>query len=108
MRRRYVTAVILCVITSALSLWAQSDRASVNGTVTDASGALIPTAKIEVVSPDTGYRREATTGVGGTYQISGLPIGTYKVTITKEGFKSASFPAVILSVGETKTIDVRM
>ena len=56
-------------------VYGQVDRANLNGTVTDSSGALISDAKIELVSRDTGLKREVETGGTGAYDITGLPIG---------------------------------
>src|SRR5262249_15163804 len=72
------------------------------------SGAVIGNAHIEAVSTETGFRREVTTGETGTYQITALPIGTYTMTVQKEGFKSFKLDRVVLSVGETRTIDARL
>jgi hypothetical protein len=56
---------------------AQVNRANLNGTVTDPSGANVPNAKVELVEVDTGFTREAVTGVSGVYSISSLPVGKY-------------------------------
>jgi len=49
----------------------------VNGTVTDSSGAVVGNAKIELMAPATGLRREAMTSESGIYEITPLPVGTY-------------------------------
>ena len=64
-----------------LPLAAQVDYASVNGTVTDPTNAVVQGARIAAVSSATGFRRETITSAAGTYQISGLAVGTYTVTI---------------------------
>jgi hypothetical protein len=91
-----------------MPLMAQVDRASLNGVVTDASGAVVPGAKVETVSSGTGFQRQTTTGAGGTYQIPGLAIGKYSVAISKDGFKSVSFKDVDFTVGQSRTIDARL
>ena len=101
--------VFLCLCLSlALPVAAQVDQASLNGTVTDASRAVVQGAKVDVVSPTTGIRRQALTGVTGTYQVPGLPIGSYDVTVSKEGFRSAEFKNVELAVGQPRTIDAQL
>jgi hypothetical protein len=60
---------------------AQINRANLNGKVTDTSGASVPSAKVEVVAVNTGLTRETTSGVGGVYSISSLPVGKYNLTI---------------------------
>jgi hypothetical protein len=89
-------------------LLAQTDRAEISGTVTDPSGAVVQNAKVEVVSPANGLYREATTNAHGIYQVPALPIGIYKVTITKDGFKPLEFQNVEIAVGEPRTIDARL
>src|SRR5215831_13592700 len=106
MIRRCVGLFICFLVASPLC--AQTDRASVNGTVTDSSGAVVGDAKIEAVSLETGFRRQASSGEAGTYQLPGLPIGTYKISVEKEGFKSVILDRVILSVGEARTIDAQL
>jgi hypothetical protein len=89
-------------------LAAQVDRASLNGTVTDASGAVVPGAKVVVVAPDTGFRRETATGSAGGYNFPGLPIGTYNVTVSHAGFETVELRGLTLSVGEVRTFDARL
>src|SRR5262249_23293716 len=83
-----------------LPLVAQVDRSAVNGTVTDSTGAVVGSATVEAASPETGFRRSTTTGEAGSYQLTGLPIGAYKLTVEKEGFKSVAIDNVTLSAGE--------
>jgi Carboxypeptidase regulatory-like domain len=93
---------------ACLPLVAQVDHASLSGTVKDASGAVVQGAKVETVSVETGFRRQTVTGTGGTYQIPGLPIGNYNVTVTKEGFKPTEFKDLVLEVGQPRTVDARL
>lgn len=95
----------LCVF--SFSLFAQ-DRAAVNGVVTDASGALIPNAKVELISPDTGFQRETVTAPNGLYQLTPLPVGSYTISIKKEGFKPTVISNVELQYGQTRTFDVKL
>jgi hypothetical protein len=92
----------------ALPLAAQVDHASLNGTVTDPSRSLIEGATVVVVSSTTGFRRETTTSAAGTYNLPGLAVGTYSLTISRTGFKAAQFKDVELEVGQPRTIDARL
>src|SRR6266516_2620338 len=71
---------------AALPILAQ-DRAAINGTVTDASGALVAGASVELKSAETGLQRGALTDQGGRFQITTLPVGSYSVRMTKNGFR---------------------
>src|SRR5215831_15723947 len=92
----------------SLPLLAQVDHASLNGSVTDASQSAVPGAKVEAISTTTGLRRTTATGNSGTYQLAPLPIGTYTVTVSKTGFHAAEFKDVELTVGQARTLDVRL
>jgi hypothetical protein len=89
-------------------LMAQMDREEINGIVTDSSGAVVQNAKIEAVCTSNGLRREATTDAHGIYHIPSLPIGPYKVTITKDGFKPVDVQNIELAIGEPRTIDAKL
>ena len=101
-------ACLLLSLVVCLPLLAQVDRAALNGVVTDASGAIVPGAKVEALSSDTGFQRQTATGASGTYQIPGLAVGTYTVTFSKVGFKSVAFKDVEFAVGQPRTIDARL
>ncbi len=104
---RFVS-ILSTIIMLALPLVAQVDQVAISGTVTDSSGAAVQGAKIELLSTATGLHRETTTNTTGIYHLPALQIGKYKITVSKEGFKSVEFPNVELSVGQPRTIDVRL
>ena len=87
---------------------AQIDRATLAGTVSDSSGAVVPGARVEVVSQDTGLRREAQTGANGNYTFSLLPIGVYTVTVTQAGFRTVTIKDLRLGVGDNRALDIEM
>jgi hypothetical protein len=91
----------------SISLFAQ-DRAAIDGVVTDSSGAVIPNAKIDLVSTLTGFHRTAESGANGLYELTPLPVGTYTITFTREGFKSSTISDVALEYGQTRTFDVKL
>ena len=98
--------VVLIMLSSSLA--AQVDRASLTGTITDSTEAVIGGARIEVVSSSTGFQRQTTSTDAGTFQLSGLPIGIYKVTVEKPGFRTMTIDNVVLSVGQERTIDAQL
>jgi hypothetical protein len=87
---------------------AQVDYASLNGTVLDPSRAVVQGARVVAVSSETGFRRETITSAGGSYQMSGLAVGMYTITISRPGFRTAEFKNVELSVGQPRTIDAHL
>src|SRR5690349_11571013 len=95
---------VLCVVSSfafCLGGFAQSDiaRATLNGTVTEPTGAIVSVAKITVADPQTGFTRESVTTDAGLYSFTGLPVGTYDVTVETSGFKTTRKAGIRLAVG---------
>ena len=75
--------------------------AALQGTITDASGAVVPGAKIVVRSQDTGEERTVESDSAGVYVVSALPVGTYRVNVTASGMQSVVANDVLLEVGQT-------
>ncbi len=98
----------LVVLLCALSAIAQIQNGQFAGTVTDPSGAAVPNAKITMTNAATGLSVTATSNSTGTYQVSELPPGTYKVTIEAAGFKTYSDSGVTLNAGSTTHVDAKM
>src|SRR5207237_10390260 len=84
------------LVFGTLPLAAQVDRATINGTVSDTSGAVVPHAKIAVVAPSTGFRRETMAGATGAYTVPGLPIGAYDVIVSHTGFETVELKGLTL------------
>lgn len=89
--RALLLTTILCFLTS--SALAQYG-ASLEGTVTDKSGAVVSGAKVTITNQATGVSRNAVSGGSGAYRISGLPPGRYKVEVEAPGFKKSSTPNI--------------
>ena len=87
---------------------AQIDTAAISGTITDPSGAVIPKAQVEIMSQDTGLRRQVLTSESGNYAFNLLPIGNYTLTVTVAGFKTVSMRDVRLGVGDNRALNVQM
>ena len=100
--------LISLLLLFASPLLAQINRANLNGTVTDPSGASVPNAQVEVLAPDTGFKRQTTTGTSGVYSISSLPTGMYNLTVTGNGFKTFEEKGIQLSVGQTRTVNAQL
>src|SRR5579863_10281594 len=85
--RPYMLAAVLAALFS-ISAWAQTQLATVSGTITDPSGAVVPGVSITISSQGTGLKRSALTDTAGEYRFAGLPIGNYSLRIEKPGFQS--------------------
>jgi hypothetical protein len=84
------------------------DRAAINGTITDPSGSVVVGAKVELSSNLTGFHRTTTTGTDGIYQFPSLSVGSYTVSITKDGFKPYEVGDVDLLFGQVRTLDEQL
>lgn len=101
--------VICLVAVFPLSvLFAQEDRASISGLVSDSSGAAIPDAKVVVTSVERNTNTEAVTTVTGRYAVNFLNPGTYLLTIERAGFKKHVQRNISLATGEKLGLDVVM
>ncbi|MEO8053110.1 MAG: TonB-dependent receptor [Acidobacteriota bacterium] len=98
--------VVACLLLAG-SMLAQ-DRAAISGTVTDATGAVVPAASIELKSPVTGFHRSVMTNQKGVYALTALALGTYNVTITKAGFAPATIENIDVQYSETRTINAKL
>src|SRR5215813_12496664 len=104
MKRFFVLLVFLCL---PLCLRAQT-TAQVSGTVVDASGSAVAGAKVEITNVDTNAVRQAQTEDDGAYAFPNLPIGPYKLQVTKEGFTTFVQSGIVLQVNTSPSIPVTL
>jgi len=97
-------------LTAALSLaaYAQSDRGSITGTITDPAGAVVPGASVTAADLETGTRYEATTTPTGNYTVSQVPAGTYEISVEVQGFRKFVQRGVRIFATQTARIDVSL
>jgi hypothetical protein len=95
-----------CVGTGALH--AQIDRGEIVGQITDPTGAVVPGAKIQVTNVNTNTSIALEANDQGLYTAANLPRGTYRVVVTREGFKTASSAAAELGASITLRIDIKL
>ena len=81
---------------------------SIEGTVTDSSGAIVPGATVTVLNEDAGTEQSVTTTNAGYYRVPALPAALYTVRATLTGFKTVVQEHIRLQVAETKTINVTL
>ncbi len=114
---RYSWLVILVTL-FAVPSFSQKITGDITGTVTDKSGAVVANVTVTVESSATGLRRVANTSASGSYSIPELPLGSYRISASSAGFKTAARSAEVsagavtqadfaLEVGErTETVEV--
>jgi len=89
--------------------YAQGGRgATINGTVTDQSGAVVPGAKVSITNVTTGQTRDVVTASDGGYTAPFLPVGQYSITVTCAGFKSKTQTGITLTTDEVATVNIAL
>ncbi len=89
-------------------LKSQESAGQILGSVTDKSGGVIVGAKVTVTNTATQVSRESKTGTEGNFQVTSLPIGTYRVTVEREGFRKAVSDEKTLGINQALRIDIQM
>jgi len=107
--RRVIVCLAVCSVVLCVSpLWAQTGRGTVIGSVVDASGARVPGAKIQITQLSTNSVFDLQTNEEGLYAAPNLPVGTYKVTATKEGFATVARQPVIIDAEVQVRVDIAL
>lgn len=100
-----ILAIFATTATPFASAQTQAINGSIRGRVTDPAGAAIPGATVVVDNVATNFSREVVSNDEGYFVIPNLPIGTYTVTVKKEGFDTQRRPGVVLDAGTEAVID---
>ncbi len=106
MNRILLLAALLCC--AAFSLFGQGGAASITGTITDASGAVVANAPIEVRNVDNGAISRTVTTDSGNYTVSQLGIGDYDLSVTVAGFKTYTHSKFHLASGQILREDIAL
>lgn len=96
------------VFSLACVSFAQVDRSSLSGTVTDSSGRVVPETHITAVQNSTQLRRETVSWTNGGYAIPELPVGVYTISFEHAGFRTLTFVDVEQVIGRTRTLDAAL
>ncbi len=102
---RFATLAALLAASAAFS---QTTTGSVTGTVTDPSGAVIPNAEVVAVNTATGVQTPVKSNNAGVYSIRFLPIGTYTIEVTSQGFSKETVPQFALEINQTAKVDAHL
>ena len=98
----------LMLIVVSVTCFAQLDRGTISGIVTDPSGSAITGAKVTATNTATDTQSATVTTGAGAYTIPELPAGQYSVTVTAGGFRELIRKGITVSVGETASVDVQL
>ena len=101
-------ALIAVVVLCCSSLLAQQTLGGITGSVTDSSGSVIPNADVTIVGEQTGLTRTVKTNGSGEYSFVNLPIGTYTLTYSMEGFDAQNTPHITVQADRTATVNASL
>ena len=110
---RFLRALLQCAFCFCViavfsgSAWGQN-KASLRGTVTDQSGAVVLGAKVTLTNTGTGVARDATTGSDGSYLFDLVQVGTYKMAVDKPGFSTFLQDGIVLELNQNGRLDVAL
>jgi hypothetical protein len=100
--------LVFCALALASFGFAQLDRSSLNGTVTDGHGNRVPSVRVAAIDPTTGLERKTETSSQGTYVFDSLPVGRYSVIFAKDGFSELRVEHVLQEIGGTRTLNAQL
>jgi hypothetical protein len=103
---------VLCFIVASLFVACATAQiagtGNIQGTVTDSSGAVVPSASVTLTNQATQVKRTAKTNEAGAYFFPGIPIGPYSLEVTAKGFKSYVKTGIVLEVGSNIGVDASL
>lgn len=103
---RFLTVILIAF--TGLAVSARAQQATIVGTVTDPSAAVVPNVSVSITNTDTGLARVFTTNDAGQYVAPDLQIGHYNIKATSNGFKSSETKQVVLTVGDRVRVDFQL
>jgi hypothetical protein len=87
---------------------AQSTGGRIRGTVVDASGAAVPAATVTLINEANHATREVQTGPNGEYVFLEVPVGSYEIDATRQGFKKYTRKGIVLNLNEVVSVDLTL
>jgi len=101
--------MFIAMLLACVWVFAQSGgTAQISGVVRDPSGSAVPGAHVKATQTDTGLTRTVDSEADGAYILPNLPIGPYKLEISKEGFSTSVQTGLVLQVASSPSVDVTM
>jgi len=103
-----LAATAMLVLCAVVSVAAQTDSATLRGTVVDQTKAALPGVKVVVLNPATAARRETTTDGAGNFTVAALLPGTYNIATESAGFARLETTGVALNAGDQRLLRLEM
>src|SRR2546427_7942429 len=103
---RFLTAIFALIALGTCLGFAQLPTGTILGVVKDSSGAVIPGASVTITNIDTSLTRTGASTEDGSYRFPALPVGHYRLEVTKEGFSALTRTGITLEVAQEARIDL--
>jgi carboxypeptidase family protein len=103
-----VVSALFTPLALAPSAQAQQTLGGITGTVTDTTGSVLPDTVVTILSDQTKLTRSQKANANGSYDFVNLPIGTYALTFTHDGFQSEKIPSITVQADRTATVNVAL
>ena len=100
--------LLIAIFILPLSIWAQTNRGAVTGTVTDSGGAFIPGVPVVLTNMETGAKFDSVSTGTGNYSLLQLPVGTYSLAIERPGFSKYEQTNIQVELAVTTRVDVTL
>jgi hypothetical protein len=106
--KRFLVALALAIFALATLAFGQTTDAILVGTVSDATGALVPNATVEITHTATGVKTSTKTNADGTYRFNNVPVGHYNLVATAAGFSATNLKGIDVQLSKTSTANITM
>jgi hypothetical protein len=103
----FFLSAIVCLSMSSAA-WAQADRGRITGTVTDTSGAVIPSVQVTATQVATNTQFKAVSNEVGIYSVLNLPIGNYRIAFKRDGFESVTQSGIVILANHTAEVNIQL
>ena len=100
-----VVLALLCMFLVSVSAFAQTTGATLQGTISDDQGGVLPGATVVIRNTDTGWTRDVVSDARGWYRVAALPPGPYEVKVTMSGFVDYIRTGLVLNIGQEATVN---
>ena len=90
----------VCLLLVTAPAFAQLGTGTILGQITDPTGAVVPGATVTATNVDTTFTRTGTSNAQGSYRFPAMPVGNYRIEVSKQGFKTVQAAGLVVSVGQ--------
>src|SRR5205814_7220684 len=102
------TALFISLLTCGRAWGQAGSTAQVSGSVKDQTGAVLPGAEVTLTQTETGLARNAVTNETGSYTLTNLPVGPYRLEATLPGFRTYVQNGIVLQVNSNPVINATL